>query len=284
MSRRAGGRSAPGPLRLSPTSVAVFNQCRYQYKLRYIDKLRDQYARAKPYLTMANHVHAALRDFLSRVPPQQRTLDTLEGLLRDKWRLSRVGFRNEADEQRWAHKALAQLRAYMEKWDVTVTPLMVEKGLVARLSPGITLYARVDRVDREADGTLHIVDYKTGVRPEETDWTQLHLQALVLSRRLSAPVGRASFLYLGPSAMDTTDISQEVLDSALWGLLNTARKVRQESKYRATKGPWCAYCDFTPLCATEGQVALPSAPEGQMELWGSPPSIKRGKARLVRLR
>lgn len=269
MSRRTGGRPSVNHLRLSPTSVAIFRQCRYQYKLRYIDKLRDQYARAKPYLTMANHVHATLRDFLSRVPPQQRTPETLEGLLRDNWRLSRVGFRDEADEQRWAHKALGQLKAFIERWDVMVQPLMVERGMEARLSPGLILYARVDRVDREADGSLHIVDYKTGVKPEQSDWTQLHLQALVLSRRLAAPVSRASFLYLGPSAMDTTAISQEVLDSALWGLLGTAREVRQERKHRAAPGPWCAYCDFTPLCTSESRVEVPSTPEGQLELWGN---------------
>jgi CRISPR/Cas system-associated exonuclease Cas4 (RecB family) len=271
MSRRAAGKVAAISLRLSPTSVAIFRQCRYQYKLRYIDKLRDQYARAKPYLTMANHVHATLRDFLSRVPPPQRTLETLEALLRDHWRRSRVGFRNEADEQRWAHKALNQLRAFMERWDVTVKPLMVERGMETQLSPGLILYARVDRVDTETDGTLHIVDYKTGVKPEQSDWAQLHLQALVLSRRLPAPVSRASFLYLGPSAMDTTDISPEVLDGALWGFLGTAREIRQERKHRATPGPWCAYCDFTPLCTTESRMEVPSTPEGQLELWGNAP-------------
>ncbi|MEE9202061.1 MAG: PD-(D/E)XK nuclease family protein [Dehalococcoidia bacterium] len=271
MSRRAAGRATPTFLRLSPTSVAIFRQCRYQYKLRYIDKLRDQYATAKPYLTMANHVHATLRDFLTKVPPQHRTFDTLEALLRDHWRHSRVGFRGEADEQRWAHKALTQLKAFMERWDVMVKPLMVERGMEARLSPGLILYARVDRVDREADGSLHIVDYKTGVKPEQSDWTQLHLQALVLSRRLPEPVSQASFLYLGPSAMDTTGISQEVLAGALWEFLSTARKVQQERKYRATPGAWCAYCDFTPLCTARGRVEMPSAPEGQLELWGDAP-------------
>ena len=256
------------PLRLSPTSVSVFTQCRYQYKLRYIDKLRDQYARAKPYLTMANHVHATLRDFLSRVPPDRRTLETVEALLRDHWRRSRVGFRGEVDEQRWANKAMAQVKTFTERWDVTVQPLMVEKGLEAQLGSGIVLYAKADRVDREADGNLHIVDYKTGNKPPETDWTQLFLQALVLSRRQSAPVDRASFLYLGPSAMETTSISPDVLDGALWELLRTARKVRQESKYRATPGTWCGYCDFTPICTARGGEATPSsAPEGQLELW-----------------
>jgi hypothetical protein len=71
--------------------------------------------------------------------------------------------------------------------------------------------------------------------------------------------------------MDTTAISPEVLDSALWGLLNTARKLRQERKYRATPGQWCAYCDFTPLCNAEGRVEMPPTPEGQLELWGNAP-------------
>ncbi|MDP7240257.1 MAG: PD-(D/E)XK nuclease family protein [Dehalococcoidia bacterium] len=268
MSNAAGGKSVARPLRLSPTSVAVFKQCRYQYKLRYIDKLRDQYTRAKPYLTMANHVHATLRDFLSRVPPDRRTLDMAEALLRGHWRRSRVGFRGEADEQRWANKALAQVKAFTERWDVTVQPLLVEKGLEAQLGSGIALYAKADRVDREADGGLHLVDYKTGNKPPETDWTQLYLQALVLSCRQLAPVSRASFLYLGPSTMETTTVSQDVLDGAMWELLNTAHKILQERKYRATPGTWCGYCDFTPICtARGGEDPASSTPEGQLKLW-----------------
>lgn len=267
MSRRAGGKAAPEPLRLSPTKVAIFRQCRYHYRLRYIDKLLDQYTRPKPYLTMANHVHAALRDFLTRVPPQHRSFETLEGLLRDKWRLSRAGFRDEADEQRWAYKALAQLRAFVQRWDVTIRPLMVETGLETRLGPALTLYARVDRVDREADGTLHLIDYKTGNRPEQSDWTQLHLQAVAVSKTQRAPVSRASFLYLGPSAMDTIAISADVLDNTVWQLLNTVGKLRKERAFGATPGRWCAYCDFTPLCASEGRAVVSPAPEGQLELW-----------------
>ncbi|MDP6100790.1 MAG: PD-(D/E)XK nuclease family protein [Dehalococcoidia bacterium] len=113
-----------------------------------------------------------------------------------------------------------------------------------------------------------LVDYKTGNKPPETDWTQLYLQALVLSCRQLAPVSRASFLYLGPSTMETTTVSQDVLDGAMWELLNTAHKILQERKYRATPGTWCGYCDFTPICtARGGEDPASSTPEGQLKLW-----------------
>jgi ATP-dependent helicase/nuclease subunit B len=35
---------------------------------------------------------------------------------------------------------------------------------------GITLYGEADRIDRFADGSLAIVDYKTGLRPGPRRW------------------------------------------------------------------------------------------------------------------
>jgi hypothetical protein len=61
------------PLHLSPSSIAVFKQCRQRYKFLHIDKLGDQYGKPKPYFTMANHVHTTLKDFLSLQPVGLRT-------------------------------------------------------------------------------------------------------------------------------------------------------------------------------------------------------------------
>ena len=68
---REKGKDIP-LLRLSPSSIAVFKQCRQRYRFLYIDKLGDKYGRPRPYFTMANHVHASLKDFLSLEPVELR--------------------------------------------------------------------------------------------------------------------------------------------------------------------------------------------------------------------
>jgi len=254
-------------LYLSPSSVLAFRQCRQRYRFLYIDKLGDIYGRARPYFTMANHVHATLKDFLSLHPVELRTTTAIDKLLRRKWRRYRVGFRDENDEIRWAQKALAQLRAFVASHDVSVQPLMMEKFMEVEITPGLVLRGRIDRLDREPDGSLHIIDYKTGNMPQETDWTQLELQALIASKRLPWPISKVSYLYLGHSVMRSTRISTEGLDRIYWDTLTVARKVHREKKFLPAPGLWCSHCDFIPICPSKAKAEPLAAAGGQLELW-----------------
>jgi RecB family exonuclease len=128
----------------------------------------------------------------------------------------------------------------------------------------------VDRVDGESNGGLHIIDYKTGTRPPQNDWTQLHLQALVLSRKLASPINRVSFLYLGPSVRDSAELSKDVLETAYLELLRTARDIRREKLYLPATGPWCSYCDFISICPGEALSIGRVQGEAQMGLWADP--------------
>ncbi|MEE8473051.1 MAG: PD-(D/E)XK nuclease family protein [Dehalococcoidia bacterium] len=233
---------------MSPFGLRIWRECPRHYRFRYVDKLLDRYSRPKAHFTMGDHVHAVLKDFLSRVPLHQRTVEGIEVLLRQKWRRFRHGFRNAEDEKRWAQKALAQVRAFALSQDVSVHPYMVEASIEAEITPGLVLRGRVDRVDREADGGLHIIDYKTGRVPEVNDWSQLYLYALVLNRRLGLRVSRVSFLYLGSGALESSEPTRKALDRTTWELLVTATQIGRARAYGPRKGKWCSSCDFRPLC------------------------------------
>ena len=97
--------------------------------------------------------------------------------MRRNWRRYRLGFRDRDDELRWAEKALAQLRAFVSTQDVNVQPIMMEELVEAEVSAGLVLR---DRVDKEPDGSLHVIDYKTGgvvvwSRYRRQGWTKLDL-------------------------------------------------------------------------------------------------------------
>jgi hypothetical protein len=255
------------PLYLSPSSILSFRQCRQRYKFLYIDKLGDQYGRPRPYFTMANHVHATLRDFLSLHPIELRTPSAIEELLWRNWRRYRTGFRDKADESRWAQKALAQLRAFVTNHHVSVRPVMMEEPMEAQVTPGLILRSRIDRLDAEPDGSLHIIDYKTGSLPEDMDWTQLELHALTVSKRLPQPVTKVSYLYLGPSVMHSMSMSPGILRRVHWDVLTMARKVRREKRFSPTVGIWCSGCDFVSICPKGAEAEQLAAPAGQLELW-----------------
>ena len=264
---RSRRRPTAAPLRLSPTAVSAFRQCRQLYKFLYVDKLGEQYSRPRPYFTAGNHIHATLRDLLKLWPPERRTTQAMETLLGKNWRRYRIGFKSRKEERAWAEKALAQLRSFVANHDLTVQPVMLEEMVEAEITAGLTLCGRVDRVDGGPDGSLHIIDYKTGNVPPQTDWTQLELHALAVSRCSGRPVRRLSYLYLRPSVLESIDISAARLEEVRWELLVVARKLRRERLYRPDPGPRCGNCDFRSICPGGADIEPINGTEGQLELW-----------------
>jgi hypothetical protein len=96
---------------------------------------------------------------------------------------------------------------------------------------------------------------------------QLELHALALSRRLHSPVRRLSYLYLGPSVMQSAELPPGRLDEVRWELLTVARKVRRERHYRPRPGRWCGNCDFRTICPRGAAIEPAAGSEGQLELW-----------------
>jgi len=239
----------------SPFSLNMFQQCPRQYKFQYIDHLGDIYRKARPYFTMGDHIHATLKDFLSVVPISERNLLKLEDLLREKWRRNRKGFNDKADEKRWGEKALNQLRWFSKNVDMSVTPFMIENNHRAELTANILLKGRIDRVDKESDGSLHIIDYKTGKMPAEINQLQLHIYALILSRKQDLPVKRASYLYLEVGKFQTIGLTAEDLAQATSYVIDMVDRICQEKDYSATPNIYCWNCDFIEICPSKEAAA-----------------------------
>jgi putative RecB family exonuclease len=239
----------------SPFSLNMFQQCPRQYKFQYIDHLGDIYRKARPYFTMGDHVHAALKDFLSVVPVSERNLLKLEDLLREKWRRNRKGFNDKEDEKRWGEKALKQLRWFMQNQDISVIPFMIETTHRVELTNNILLKGKIDRVDKEADASLHIVDYKTGKMPAETNQLQLHIYALILSKKQDLPVKKASYLYLEVGKFQTIELTAEDLEQATSYVTDAVDRIRQEKEYLATPNVYCWNCDFLEICPSKEEAS-----------------------------
>jgi len=250
----------------SPFKLNMFLQCPRQYKFQYIEHLGDIYKKARPYFTMGDHVHAALKDFLSAVPISERSLPKLENLLREKWRRNRKGFNDREDEKRWGEKALNQLRWFAKNQDISVTPLMIENYHKVELTPNLVLGGRIDRVDKEADGSLHIIDYKTGKMPAEINQIQLHIYALILSKKQDLPLKKASYLYLDAGKLRTIELTAAELAQATSYVIGMVNRICTEEEYPATPNIYCWNCDFLEICPRKEEAAKFTANEDDLDL------------------
>ena len=259
MSKRGIIVSMPYPA--SHFRLSMFSQCRHRYKLHYVDDLAEVYRKPRPYLTMGEHVHAALRALFS-LPVEERSEERLIELMRDRWRKNREGFADLAEEKLYGERATAQLRRFAQRENLTAQPLAVEDFHKVEVDEGLALLGKIDRVDRDGAG-LHIIDYKTGA-PREPDPLQLQMYGLIVARKFDPTPIRASYHYLETGEWITQAATEETMDQALEDVRQQVAVIVAEREYPAEPGPLCGYCDFLEICR-EGKGFVPShpaAPEG----------------------
>jgi putative RecB family exonuclease len=132
---------------------------------------------------------------------------------------------------------------------------MIENNHRVELTGNILLKGRIDRVDKEADGSLHIIDYKTGKMPAEINQLQLHIYALILSKKQDLPLRKASYLYLEAGKLQTIELTPTDLAQATSYVINMVDKICAETEYSATPNIYCWNCDFLEICPSKEEAA-----------------------------
>ena len=239
---------------LSPSKITTYLACPVKYRWTYVDDRGKWYLRSKSYYSFGTTLHRVLQKFHdagdSGVTTQAEVLAAYE----ESW--IDAGF-SSAEEMAEAFGEGKQiLTRHVQKQLERTTPtrtLFVERQF--RWDMGeFALIGRVDRVDEYEDGTLEIVDYKSGretVSQEEvaSDIAMSCYQLLLRKKFPDRPV-KATILALrtGEScshAMTDQEIEEFERDIHTLGL-----EILNEEYEELTPiyKPLCFHCDFTPLC------------------------------------
>ena len=245
--------------RYSPLRFRVFDTCRLRYRYQYVDKAR---AYLRPGDTAGSLVHRVLCDFFSKVAREERTEERLCRLFEEGWAALSPAYKRVPGVEAFHSAGVAQLRNFARKFDVKAEPYAVEAYLQVSVAPGVTLFGRMDRIDEETDGTLHIIDYKTGTQPDEIDANQLVLYAIMVERELTKAVSRASFWYLDDGQVWTTVLTEEGKRKALDEMLAAVREMENITEYPAKIGPHCGHCPYVKGCEFRGEIAARREAEG----------------------
>jgi putative RecB family exonuclease len=238
--------------RLSPLRVRVFNTCRLRYRYQYVDKLQ---ARLRPSDTAGSLVHNVLCDFFTKVPEKERTEERLINMFEGRWAALSPRYLRMAEAQELHDRNLDALRRFAQREDLHAQPFQVEAYVQVPIAPDVTLFGRMDRIDEEPDGTLHIVDYKTGAHPGDVDASQLHLYAIMVERKLERTASRASFWYLDDDSVWTAELTPEDKEQALAGALAAVSEMQREKHFEPNVAPHCADCPYLYACAVREEIA-----------------------------
>lgn len=224
------------PIFISYTSLSDFLKCPRSYFLKNIYKNPDTNNRiqlASPYLSLGSTVHDSVKWFLEL--EEKPTLEELIKKYRDIWPKftgKRGGFSSREEEGAFGKRGLAMLENFFNNWKVLgkLAPTITFPKYT--LLENIVLIGNFDFVGEREDGTLQIVDFKTGSKDED-DATQLYIYAILAEANFEKKVTACAFWYL-----DREDQPSEIVLDLLEPKLEWLREKALELKQALEKNEW----------------------------------------------
>jgi putative RecB family exonuclease len=262
---------------LSPSRALDFKTCALLYRFRVIDRLPEP-----PSVEAARGtvVHAVL-ERLFDLPAPARTVAAAADLVEPQWQailaaepeLARLVDDHGLDALLGSTRDL--LGAYFTLEDPRrLEPAEREVLVETTLPSGVRLKGFVDRLDRNPDGLLRVVDYKTGKSPREEfegkALFQLRFYALVLWRSTGVLPTLLRLYYLADREVldyrpDEPDLRS--LERQVDALATAISRARETGDWRPKASRLCDWCAFHALCPVKGGT-LPALPEPEPSVIG----------------
>ena len=241
---------------LSPSTLQTLADC----PLRWLAERHGGTDRRELRSTLGSVVHALIAD--PATSAEQLTAD-LEKLWDTLPFDSAWYAENELDRHRGMLEAFVAWRAATRHELTEVGTEVAVDGVIAEPGedhPGVRVRGRVDRLERDAQGRLVIVDVKTGKSPVTKDEAQRHAQLGLYQLAIAEGAlaegdqpGGGRLVYVAkPNASGATEREQSALtpDSATeWQ--NTARQAAAATagpQFTARVNDGCAHCPMRPAC------------------------------------
>ena len=252
----------PLPRSLSPSRLADFQACPRRYQHASIERIAQpaSYASAK-----GRFVHYIF-EHLMKFEPMERTIEAARSLVPPA--LNSVMTREVRDEialdKTGEARLLQETDAIIETYFLMEDPRTVQsEGIEMRL--GVTvddtpLFGILDRLDRDEDGNLVIVDYKTGALPnrdyDSQTFANAELYAVLCEEKLQERPTKIRLMYVNHGTSIERPVSEVVIRARSQAATAAWQKIKHyydEGKFPATPSrSSCRFCSFKEMCLSRG--------------------------------
>ncbi|MGB7653809.1 MAG: PD-(D/E)XK nuclease family protein [Acidimicrobiales bacterium] len=252
----------PLPKSLSPSRLSDFQTCPRRYQHGSIERLPQpaSYASAK-----GRFVHYVF-EHLFLLDKEERTIERARGFVApaiDEILTPDVRIEIDLDDAVLA-KLLSEtegiIQSYFEMEDPTsVNHEGVELGVGVDVD-GTPLLGILDRLDRASDGSLTIVDYKTGSLPnrnyDSQTFANTELYAALCEAKLGERPSTIRLMYVAHGQAIERPVSDVVVRARAKAAASAWTKINryyQDGDFPATPSSHaCRFCAFKDLCRSEG--------------------------------
>ena len=245
---------------LSYSQINTFETCPLHYKLKYIFKVPTPYTASQSFGTS---IHATLKNFYNSIVSGQKPTEKLIfECLKNNW--VKEGFKTKKHEIKFYEKGKIYLAGFLhEGFDPKNKTVALEQPFTIPLKlddkniKPLKIGGVIDRVDILPDGTIEIIDYKTGANiPSQKDVDknlQLSFYGLAATQIPEDPFNKKadqiklSLYYLDEQEKITTVRTKEQLDKAREEIFKVREEI-EKSDFACSGNFLCKDCEYKLLC------------------------------------
>jgi DNA helicase-2/ATP-dependent DNA helicase PcrA len=240
-------RRGDGALSLSASDLDLYLTCPLKYKFRRVFGIPQEPTINQRFGIL---IHNVLERFHKDSGEnggdgQARLMDLFEA----GWR--RSGFGSSDDELQFRDRAREAMRLYWERErEAEGEPVWLERKFDTRIGPH-HVRGRVDRVDRLADGSYELIDYKTGERKSEADLEsdlQLALYRLAAREAWDIEATSGSYYYVLDADKVAAPVRPDDAERVERTVLEVGEGVLSQDFEPRPSPATCSWCDYRLIC------------------------------------
>jgi len=267
----------PLPEKFSFSQLAAFSTCPLQYKFAFVLKIPASTNKAS--LIFGRVLHNTLYNFLLPTLGEWRKMqgdlfagledaeeklnknknkNKISNLLTEK-RLMEIyeefwqtdGYQDKKEREDYKKKGIDALHKFWQSYSANPPKetMFLEKKFSFKIA-GDIIKGAIDRIDKLADGSLEIVDYKTGKTKTKLDFSakrQLILYQLFIEEFLGVKVGALSYYYLESGEKFTFTATAKDITKLQLEIKEEIAAIKKRN-FAPTPSMMCGFCDFNSIC------------------------------------
>lgn len=184
---------------ISYTSLNDFLKCPRTYYLKNIyrdPKTNFRLQIASPYLSLGSTIHDTIAWYvnLKNKPSFEEVIKKFKNFWL-KFHGKRGGFSSSEEEAIFGKRGIAELSNFVKNYKVMENMLKPISFPKLHLVEKMVLLGNIDYVGEMDNRSLHIIDFKTGTKDEDSP-LQLYIYALLAEANYGKKVSKVSFWYL----------------------------------------------------------------------------------------